>query len=117
MEGTNARDFYIEIVLPALQERLDSAFPEFGWKRDRLGWVATNQEFTHRALGVRAERVVAHGPAPRGFLIHGAEATLWTAYVSGGAAPRGQDFVRAVRDFLSFRRSTARAVEQAGRRR
>jgi DNA primase len=98
MERTNARDFYTEIVLPALQERLDAAFPEFGWKRNRFGWVATNEETTHRLLGVRAERVVAHGPAPRGFLVHGGEATLWTAYVSGGATPCGRDFVRAVRE-------------------
>jgi hypothetical protein len=97
MEQPNARDFYTEIVLPALQERLDVAFPEFGWRRDQLGWVATNEETTHRLLGVRAERVVAHGPAPRGFLVHGGEAMLWTAYVSGGAIPRGRDFVRAVR--------------------
>jgi DNA primase len=96
MERTNVRDFYTEVVLPALQERLDGAFPEFGWQRDRLGWVATNEEATHRLLGVRAERVVAHGPAPRGFLVHGGDATLWTAYVSGGITPRGADFVRAV---------------------
>lgn len=98
MERSNPRDFYTEVVLPALQERLDSAFPEFGWRRDRLGWVATNEETSHSLLGVRAERVVAHGPAPRGFLVHGGEATLWTAYVSGGATPRGQDFLRAVRE-------------------
>ncbi len=30
------------------------------------GWVATNEEMTHRALVVRAEGVVAHGPARRG---------------------------------------------------
>ena len=36
-----------------------------------------------RRLGVRAERVVAHGPAPRGFLVHGGEAMLWTAYRTG----------------------------------
>jgi hypothetical protein len=30
------------------------------------GWVATNEEMTHRALVVRAESVVAHGPARRG---------------------------------------------------
>jgi hypothetical protein len=53
-------DFYVEIVLPALAARLDRAFSEFGWKRDALGWVATNDEMTHRALGVRADRVVAH---------------------------------------------------------
>jgi DNA primase len=93
-----ARDFYLEVVLPALAERLDQAFPEFGWRRDPQGWVATNEEHTHASLGVRAERVVAHGPAPRGFLVHGGEATLWTAYVNGGVVPRGGDFVRAVKE-------------------
>ena len=60
-------DFYTDVVLPALAERLDIVFPEFGWKRDARGWVATNEEMTHRALGVRAERVVAHGPSPGAF--------------------------------------------------
>lgn len=91
-------DFYTAVVLPALVERLDSAFPEFGWRRDARGWVATNEAMTHRALGVRAERVVAHGPAPRGFLVHGGEPMLWTAYLSGGVPPRGEDFVRVVRE-------------------
>jgi hypothetical protein len=97
-ERIRAGDFYTEIVLPALAERLDLAFPEFGWRRDARGWMATNEEMTHGALGVRAERVVAHGPAPRGFLVHGGEATLWTAYVNGGSLPRGEEFVRAVRE-------------------
>ena len=93
-----ARDFYLEVVLPALAERLDQAFPEFGWRRDSQGWVATNEEHTHSCLGVRAARVVAHGPAPRGFLVHGGEPTLWTAYVNDGVVPRGADFVRAVKE-------------------
>ena len=89
-------DFYTEIVLPALAGRLDQAFPEFAWRRDARGWVATNEEHTHARLGVRAERVVAHGPAPRGFLVHGGEAMLWTAYLAGGEPPRGAEFVRVV---------------------
>ena len=89
-------DFYTEVVLPALAERLDQALPEFGWRRDARGWVATNEEHTHARLGVRAERVVAHGPAPRGFLVHGAEPMLWTAYLAGGESPRGAEFVRVV---------------------
>jgi DNA primase len=89
-------DYYTDVVLPALAERLDAAFPEFGWRRDARGWVATNEEMTHRVLGVRAERVVAHGPAPRGFLIHGADPVLWTAYLNGGQVPRGADFARTV---------------------
>jgi DNA primase len=91
-------DYYTDVVLPALAERLDAAFPEFGWRRDAHGWVATDEQHTHARLGVRAERVVAHGPAPRGFLIHGGEAMLWTAYVNSGTVPRGADFVRAVRE-------------------
>jgi DNA primase len=93
---TRIVDYYTDVVLPALVERLDTAFPEFGWRRDGRGWIATNEEMTHRALGVRAERVVAHGPAPRGFLVHGAEPILWTAYLNGGQVPRGADFVRTV---------------------
>lgn len=89
-------DFYTEVVLPALAQRLDQAFPEFGWRRDARGWVATNEEHTHARLGVRAERVVAHGPAPRGFLVHGGEPMLWTAYLAGGGSPRGAEFVRVV---------------------
>lgn len=91
-------EFLEETVLPALQERLDSAFPEFGWKRDALGWVATNQETTHSVLGVRADRVVAHGPAPPGFLIHGGDVIPWTAYLNGGQLPRGQRFVATVKE-------------------
>lgn len=89
-------EFYTETVLPALAEQLDVAFPEFGWRQDARGWVATDEEMTHRVLGVRAERVVAHGPAPRGFLVYGGEATLWTAYVNGGSVPRGEEFARTV---------------------
>jgi DNA primase len=94
-------DFYTECVLPALADRLDQAFPEFGWRRDARGWIATNEAHTHARLGVRAERVVAHGPAPRGFLVHGGEATLWTAYVNGGTVPRGEEFVRVVKDLAA----------------
>lgn len=57
-----------------------------------------DDEHTHARLGVRAERVVAHGPAPRGFLVHGGDSILWTAYLNGGLIPHGVDFVRAVRE-------------------
>src|SRR6266852_3328892 len=109
-------DFYIEAVLPALTARLDSAFPEFGWRRDARGWVATNEETTHRALGVRAERVIAHGPAPRGFLVHGGEVTLWTAYLNGGSLPRGEEFVRAVREIAQRAGVDASPIERPVRR-
>ncbi|MGH3427470.1 MAG: hypothetical protein ACRDQZ_07870, partial [Mycobacteriales bacterium] len=97
-EPMRVGDFYTDVVLQALAERLDQVFPEFGWRRDARGWVATNEEHTHARLGVRAERVVAHGPAPRGFLVHGGEPMLWTAYVATGETPRGEDFIRAVKE-------------------
>lgn len=46
---------------------------------------------------MRADRVVCHGDAPRGFLIHGQGATLWTTYLNDGRPARGRDFVGAVR--------------------
>ncbi len=91
-------EFYIEVVLPALAARLDAAFPEFGWRRDARGWVASNQEMTHRVLGVRADRVVAHGDAPPGFLVHGGPMVRWTAYVNGGDVPHGDTFRSVVRE-------------------
>lgn len=106
-------DFYTEVVLPALEQRLDQAFPEFGWRRDARGWVATNEEHTHGRLGVRAERVVAHGPAPRGFLVHGGEPMLWTAYLSGGAVPHGAEFVRVVGEIASRAGVDAAPLERA----
>jgi DNA primase len=96
-ERTGIADLYEREVLPALTRRLDAAFPEFGWQRDAQGWRATNQEFTHATFGVRADRVVCHGDAPRGFLIHGQGATLWTTYLNGGRPARGRDFVSVVR--------------------
>ena len=78
-----------------------SAFPEFGWRRDAQGWVATNYEHTKAQFGVRADRVVAHALPllPRGLYIHGEDRmVLWTEYVNGGVVPRGADFIRAVKE-------------------
>jgi DNA primase len=90
-------DFYEHEVLPALMSRLDQAFPEFGWRRDARGWVATSADYTRSTLGARPDRVVCHGDAPRGFLIHGQGAVLWTTYFNDGQPARGRDFVSAVR--------------------
>ena len=70
-------------------------------KRERLGWVATNEEHTHARLGSAPSESSPTGPAPRGFLVHGGDSILWTAYLNGGAIPRGADFVRAVREIAA----------------
>ena len=106
-------EFLEETVLPALQARLDAAFPEFGFRPDALGWVATNEETTHRALGVRAERVVAHGPAPPGILIHGGDAIPWTAYLNGGPLPRGEAFVATVKELAARAGVDTAPIERA----
>jgi DNA primase len=95
-----ATDFYDDVVLPAVIERLDRVFPEFGWRRDSRGWVATDEEFTHRTFAARAERVVAR-PGHSGFLIHGGESMSWTAYLNGGVLPQGREFVRTVRELAA----------------
>jgi DNA primase len=105
-------DFYAEVVLPALAAHLDAAFPEFGWRRDAHGWVASNQEMTHRVLGVRADRVVAHGDSPPGFLVHGGQTVLWTAYVNGGKVPRGDAFRSVVRDLAGRAGVDAAPIER-----
>jgi Toprim-like len=98
-ERPRVTDFCDQVVLPAVMEQLDKVFPEFGWRRDSRGWVATNEAHTHALVGARAERVVAHEPF--GFLVHGGQSMLWTAYVNGGTTPRGADFVRAVTELAT----------------
>src|SRR5262245_11545069 len=106
-------EFYAEVVLPALTARLDVAFPEFGWRPDARGWVASNQEMTHRVLGARADRVVAHGDAPAGFLVHGGPTVLWTAYVNGGEVPRGDACRSVVRELAGRARVDTSPIERA----
>ena len=38
---------------------------------------------------------------PRGFLVHGADAVLWTAYLNSGFVPRGQGFASIVRQIAA----------------
>ena len=83
-----------EEVLPRLFERLDTAFPEFGWEPTQEGWVATSREATKRLLDARPERVICNRPF--GYYAHGGESRSWLAHVNGGQAPRGEAFVAAV---------------------
>ena len=86
-EQRSVVDFYTEIVLPGARRAPRHSVPRvrLASRRARLDRDERGEHASR--LGVRAERVVAHGPAPRGFLVHGGEPTLWTAYVSGGVRP------------------------------
>ncbi len=84
------------VLLPALFERLDTAFPEFGWVRDSRGWRATNEETCRRVAGASCRRVVCHGHM--GFMAHGGAKTTWFEYVTGERSPRGEAFTSALQD-------------------
>jgi len=82
--------------LPALFTCLDVAFPEFGWRGDASGWVATNREHTKSLPGgPRPERVVCHWAS--GFFVYGEGYTAWTTYVNGGTWPTREVFREVVK--------------------
>lgn len=84
-------------VFPAVFDHLGQVFPELGLVRKGRGWEATNRETTKDRFGARAGRVVCNRPG--GFLVHGAGAVSWLAYLRGGTmTPTGADFVEAVKD-------------------
>jgi DNA primase len=112
-QHSGVADFYERQVLPALMDRLDQAFPEFGWRRDARGWVATSAEYTRSTLGARPDRVVCHGDAPRGFLIHGQGAVLWTTYLNDGQPARGRDFIGMVRTLAARAGIDATGLDRA----
>jgi len=78
-------------LLPAVFENLPSVFPEFGWKKVANGWEATKDT----GLG-RPERVVCRRPF--GFYVHGGEAQSWLAYMNAGTFPKGEEWLRAVKE-------------------
>ncbi len=88
-------DYLDDVVLPAVFERLDEAFPEFGWRASSDGWVATNRDTTKRLFDARPERVVCNRPF--GVLVHGGPSLSWPAYLCGGEPPRGRQFLEVAR--------------------
>ena len=96
---TGLADFLEYELLPALWLRLDLAFPEFGFRQKGRYWQATDETAT-RALpgGPRPDRVQAYENTPFGFQIHGGEFVTWLSYVAEETAPRGQQFIEAVRE-------------------
>lgn len=87
MNHTDVNVFYSQQVLPALFERLDSAFPEFGWMRTPCGWVG------RRPGGAGRDEVAAL--QPWGFADASGRATGWLSYVAG-TTPADGDFTRVV---------------------
>ena len=92
-------DFLDQEIYPALFDRLDTAFPEFGWRRNGSRWIATNDAHARSLQGApRPDRVNAYENTPFGFVVHGSAFTSWPQYLNGERTPSGQDFVHTVRE-------------------
>ncbi len=92
--GISPMEFLMQVVLPALFDRLDEAFPEFGWERTGRGWTATDVNYAKEKFGTKPRQVEANFPI--GFMIDGKRFMSWPAYLNDGAAPSGRQFVQIV---------------------
>jgi len=94
--------FMDEEVYPVLYSRLDSAFPEFGWRKGTNRWTATSwpSGFPFQVENERPDRLMVYEDNPARIVVHGhyGEEVHLLAYVSGGSFPRGKDFVDRSRE-------------------
>lgn len=106
--GDSVVEFLKHQVEPAVYNRLDTVFPEFGWQGDGDSWIAKGtggqhldflSDFMSGCGAPRAgDRVQCYRNSPGRFTIHGGPTILWTAFVLGRtSAPKGKEFVEAVR--------------------
>jgi hypothetical protein len=112
-------------VYPSLFERLDSAFPEFGWVRKAGGWEATRWPagFPYPANEHRGSRLWVYADRPWWIKVHGHDGLRLLDYVNGGRRPRGAEFLPAARRLFELagvpfpeRQQTPGEVEAARRR-
>ena len=83
-------------ILPRVFSSLDTVFPEFGWRRAKDGWVATNGNFTRSRFEARPDRVVCR--QERGLMIYGDKSYHWLEYLYGADFPRGADWWTVVEE-------------------
>jgi len=90
-----------EVVYPALWDRLDSAFPEFGWKRHGDNWIATSWPggFPYSVGHEVPSRLYVWRQAPYVITIQGhpGDGVRLLNYVNRGTKPTGLEFIEAVR--------------------
>lgn len=88
-----------EVVYPALFEKLDTAFPEFDWKRSGRNWTATRWPgtFPFPVEHENPERLMVYADRPWWVKLHGHAGVRFLDLVSGGRKPVGPAFVEAVR--------------------
>ncbi len=93
-----------EEVYPALYERLDAAFPEFGWRRRGHGWTASvwPPAFPYPVEHKSPDRLMVYENRPYWIKLHGHEGVRLLDYVNGGHRPQGPEFVEAVRQLCEL---------------
>src|SRR6266542_2359919 len=98
--GADLGEFLDHGVYPALFDRLDAAFPEFGWVRRGGGWVATSwpPSFPYAVQHEDPDRVIVYADRPWWIKVHGHHGVRFLDLVNGGRRPSGPDFLAAVRD-------------------
>lgn len=121
--GVSPVEYFDQVVLPAVFERVDQVFPEFGFVGDgRGGWVAkgSGSKGEHGPLGTRCDRVhvrrLRSGDVPAGFGVHGGAPVPFTAWVLGQSvgSPRGAEFLRAAAELARRAGVDAGPLESGG---
>lgn len=98
-ERTDLNQFLDSTLYPALFQRLDTAFPEFGWKMVGGNWVATQwpSTFPEQANRKAPDRLMVYANAPWWVKVHGHNGVRFLNLVNGNRQPAGAEFPNAVR--------------------
>ena len=95
---SDLNEFLANEVYPALFDRLDQAFPNFGFKKRDKTWVATNDDTAKLLCNAGADRVYCYANRKHCLVVQGGDAVRFLDLVNDGTNPVGVDFVNAVRD-------------------
>jgi Toprim domain/DNA primase catalytic core, N-terminal domain len=100
----NLDDFLDDTLYPALFERLNTAFPEFGFVRRGDSWVATifPGNFPYPVEHKNPDRLVVYRNSPHWIKIHGHSGLRWLDYVNGGHRPLGAAFLNGVKKLCAL---------------
>jgi hypothetical protein len=90
-------EFLDHEVYPALFDRLDRAFPEYGFQRRGKHWEATAEATRALPGSPRPDRVCCYGNRPWCLVVHGGNPVRLLDLVNGGTKPTGADYPEAVR--------------------
>ena len=106
-------DFLDREVYPRLFDRLDSAFPNYGWTKKGDHWIATRDETRDLEDSPRPARVYCYRNRPWCLIVQGGKFVRLLDLVNGGRKPTGPDFVEAVRKLADLAGATMPEREEA----